>query len=290
MESRLVSWAICAAIAGVVVWFGFWVNAGPTSPSAAEAQIRAMLTRSLTENDPAQCTQDMTSAFRRRQFGDGSANPLAECRDENKDGSNSLAKEVQFESVSVQGPNAHAVVDVSGSSLDGSVIGVDLVLDGPRWKLNRLASIQIDRPRMDRAIEQEAIAKGFTPAQARCSVEALDRTYSDERLEQTMLAGASPDIGSAAYGCLGRATLLRSFEKGLVQNLSSKGVPHPVSECIFHRLTDGLSLAQLRNFVRGAAAHSFRLGDQARGAALICAAAYGARQRAVPPAAATGSA
>ena len=290
MDSRLISWAICAAIAGVIVWFGFWVNTGPASHSAAEAQIRAMLTRSLTENDPVQCTQDMTPAFRRRQFGDGSANPLAKCRDENTDGTNSLAKEVQFESVSVQGATAHAVIEVSGSSLDGSVLGMDLVLDGSRWKVDRLASIQIDRPRMDGAIEQEASVKGITSAQAPCLVDALDRTYSDAQLEQTLLAGGKPDTGSAAYGCMGRATLLRSFEKGVVHSLSSRDVPRPVSECIFHRLTDGLSLAQLRNLVRGAAAHSFRLGDQARGAALICAAAYGARQGAAPPAAATGRA
>jgi hypothetical protein len=274
MDARL-SWLITAGIAGVLVWLAFWGSVSPEPQGGGRPAIKQMIARSFTENDPAQCTEDMTPAFVSQTFGGHEDTaPMQRCLEQNTTEKEATAKSVTIKSVALNGTTARAVVVAHGGDMDGSEATVDLVLQGGRWKLERLADIQIDRASLDRMYLREMQAAGMSAGESRCLLRAFDREFSDTELERATLSGVDNlENEGVGLGCLGRSTLVRMFQEGIARGVQSRGIPTPVADCIASRFTGGMSTAELRGFVKageGTPAQSERV----RAVAAACAADY----------------
>jgi hypothetical protein len=116
MSREGLTWIVCGAIAlvliGLVLFGGGGGSAGnqsAVSPHATAASaaaerpadrsaIEQLLTRTLTQNDPKQCTQDMTPSFLRQSFG-SEKGTLDRCHRANTPQSAAAAKSVAVESI-----------------------------------------------------------------------------------------------------------------------------------------------------------------------------------------------
>jgi hypothetical protein len=274
-----ISWIVCGTIAavlvGLVLFGGGGADSGGSGGGAdATAEIKQMLTRTMTENDPQQCTHDMTPAFLEQSFGRDEDNTAPEnCREENTDDEPPSARSVAFQSVTVQGSTAEAVVAIEGGNMDGSRVTVRLVSDAGRWKLDRLADLQIDRARVDQAYVREMEESGLSRAEARCVVAELHREFSDAEIERAAVSGED-DLATDQVGleCVSRSTLVAMFQKGIVAGAESRGMPSSVADCVAQRFTSGLSDAELRAFVRGH--RTQRQAAELRAVLAACATAY----------------
>jgi hypothetical protein len=270
MNTReVISWAVCGTIA--VGLLGFVLLGGGEDSSggeaeAARAEIAGMLSRTLTESDPAQCTEDFTAQFLRQSFGDD--DELERCIRRNRQDEDPNAERVQVDRVTISGATAQAVIKAIGGGMDGSVITVEVVHDFGRWKLDRMVDLQIDRAKFDRVLEERALENGFSPNETRCYVEAFARAVSDEELERLEISGEEPDFGGIGISCIRKATLTRQIGEEISQSMEADDTPRPVIDCVVDRITHGLSGAQLRALV--AVRDNGRLGSLLRAAASAC--------------------
>ncbi len=193
MDARL-SWLFTAGIAGFLVWLAFWGTSAPNSQAGGRQAIEQMIGRTFTENDPAQCTQDMTPALVEQSCHEGTTS-MQRCVEENKTEEEAIADTVTIESVVVNGLTARAVVVAHGGEMAGSQVTVDLVADGGRWKLDHLADVQIDRASFDQNYIRKMQAAGITPSESRCVVRALDREVSDAEIERASSGGGGDTAG-----------------------------------------------------------------------------------------------
>jgi hypothetical protein len=220
MDVRL-SWLITGGIAVLLLYLVFSSSGGGTQPgatagsppgassSAGAAQvadrpaIEDLLRRTFTQNDPKQCTQNMTAAFLRYSFGPEKGT-LDRCRRQNTPQSETSAKSINVQRVFTRGSNATAVFSASSSNtLDGSVLTVSLVRQGGQWKLDSFDDIQIDRTRFDQHLRDDLGARGYLPAETTCAVAKLDQTVSSEHIERNVVNRDSSYefIQSAAVSC-----------------------------------------------------------------------------------------
>jgi hypothetical protein len=224
--------------------------AGPAQPADRSA-IDDVLTRTFTQNDPRQCTQDITPGYLRHVFG-AEKGALDRCRRHNTPQSEVMAQSIEIQSVSGGGSEATAVIKTSGANtLDGSVMTIGLVHQGDRWKLNKLLDVRIDRSRFDQHLRDELGSRGYLPAETSCAVGKLDRTVSDAAIETDLLIGESSYeyIDGAAVSCLSRPTLLRELSQAFTAAFSSRGVPTRVTHCVVSRLTHGVPIVRLRHLL-----------------------------------------
>jgi hypothetical protein len=262
MDARL-SWLLTAGIAGFLVWLAFWGTSSSNNQAGGRPAIEQMLSRTMTENDPAQCTEDMTPALVEQSFGghEGTT-PMQRCVEKNTTEEDAMADSVTIKSVQVNGLTARAVIATHGGSMDGGQVTVDLVAQGGRWKLDHLADIQFDRAKVDRMYLREMQVAGMTPGESRCLVRTFDREFSDAELERAALSGVDNlETEGVGLGCLSRATLVRLFEKGVASNVQSRGIPAPVADCIAFRFTSGMSESALRGVIK---AHQLTPTQRAR--------------------------
>jgi hypothetical protein len=276
---EVISWAVCGTTAVVLV--GFVLLGGKDSSGggeeAARAEIERMLSRTFTETDPAQCTEDATPEFLRQNFGGEGEDPLEECRRESTDDKDTSADSVQIDSVTVDGAIARAVFTASGGGLDGSVVTVEMVHDFDRWKLDRMTDIEIDRPRFDAALREVTVNdEGITAREADCYVAALGRTYDTPALERLTLQGPEGNtvFRQLALSCLSTATVVGQFTKGLRERMAADGIPTPAVECIADSVVRSLGVKGIRELTaRGASAFP-SIEPQLRAAVLTCLDAY----------------
>jgi hypothetical protein len=226
---------------------------GAAPAPADQAAIEEMLTRGFTESDPKQCTQDMTPSLLRQTYG-REKGTLDRCRRGNTPQSEADAKSVEVESVMATSDGATAMVKVtSDNSLDGSVLTLRLVRQGGRWKLDRLADIQIDRVRLDQHVREHLGARGYLPAETSCAIDKFDRTVSDQDIERDAIVGgpgsSASSIQAEAASCLSRPTLLRELSAGFTAGLSGRGVPAPITRCVVDHLTHGVPTSRLRHLL-----------------------------------------
>jgi hypothetical protein len=280
MSTRdVISWALCGTIAvgllGFVLLGGDEDSAGGEA-EAARTEIERMLSRTFTENDPAQCSEDATSDFLRQGFGGEGEDPLEECRRENTEDEEPDAESVQIDSVIVDGATARAVFTASGGGLDGSVVTVELVHDFDRWKLDRMTDIQIDRARFDAALREDAANdEGTTAREADCFVAALGR-YDTSALERLTLQG--PEGNTAfrrlALSCLSPARMVRVFTKGLREKMDAGDIPEPAVDCITDSVVRSLGVKGIRELAAAGQSAIPSFAPQLDAALFACMDAY----------------
>jgi hypothetical protein len=295
MVSReAISWLVCGAIAvvlvGLLLFGGGGVTSGGGEPAAHQTAgstpvtapagtplgpadrpvVEQMLTRTFTQNDPKQCTQDMTSSFLRHSFG-SEKGTLDRCRRSNTPQSAPSAKSVAVESITATSGGATAVIKASSdNSMDGSVLTLRLVRQSGHWKLDQIVDIQIDRTLLDQHLREQLGAQGYLPSETSCATAKFDRTISDEDIERDAIVGGSSSSSSTveadAVSCLSRPTLLRELSQEFTAVLNSRGLPASITRCVVDHLTHGVPTSRLRHLLaeglRGAEGW-YRLGYQA---------------------------
>jgi hypothetical protein len=271
MDSR-VSWLLTSGIAIFLIWLAFTLTSGGSEPGATPATpgnspgatppagtsqvsdrsaIDDLLTRTFTQNDPNQCTQDLTRAYLRQNFG-SEKGALDRCRRRNTPQSPKGAESIEIQSVTGGGSSATAVLrQTSKNTLDGSVVTLRLVREGGRWKLNQFVDIQIDRSRFDQHLRDELGARGYLPAETSCAVAKLDRTVSNAEIERDVVIGDSSYeyLTSTAVSCLQRSTLLRELGELMRAALSGHGFSPRFTRCVVDRLTHGVPIVRLRHMI-----------------------------------------
>jgi hypothetical protein len=209
-----------------------------------------MLTRTFTENDPKQCTQNMTRAFLRHSFG-SSAGTLDRCHRTNTPQSETNAKSVTVESLTATGSSAIAVIRLSGGQSDGTTSTYKVVNEDGHWKLDQLTDVQIDRARLDQTLTNELGQHGYLPAETTCAMAKYDQAVSDEDIERSAVVGdpTSLDVGRYAASCLSRPTLLRQLSEEFTAALALRGITGPVVRCVVDRITHGVPTVRLRHLL-----------------------------------------
>jgi hypothetical protein len=271
MDSKVVSWLACVAIAAVLIWFAVWSGGGgggsqagptlagqpapPANPAAAapvadQSSLVDMLRRTSTENDPKQCTNDLTHAFLVQRFGP-SKGALDRCRRSNTPQAQRSADSIAVEGLTATGSSAIAVIRLAGGYADGSVLTYRVVNQGGRWKLDRLSDIQIDRAAYDLRVKNQLGAEGYLPSETTCALTKFDQTVSDADIERSAILGdySSIAIGGLAASCLSRATLLRELGEGITASLHIHGLRGPVVNCVVERMTHGVPTVRLRHLL-----------------------------------------
>ena len=268
MDARL-SWLLSGGIAVFLLWLVFSSAGGGSDPSSTPANspgapppgappqtgdrsaIDDVLNRTFTQNDPSQCTQDVTAAYLHQVFG-SEKGAEDRCRRHSTPQSELTARSIAVQSVVGGGSRATAVIRLSSTNtLDGSVQIISLVHQGGRWKLDKLVDVQIDRARFDQQLRNELGARGYLPAETSCAVGKLDRTVPSDEIERDIVIGDSSYeyIENSAVSCLSRPTLLREFGEEITAAFRSRGVPQQVTRCVVDRLTHGVPIMRLRHLL-----------------------------------------
>jgi hypothetical protein len=239
LHSTLAAVALVALLAGMT-------GCGSSGDSAGDSrtQVENVVRRSLTQNDPAFCVTATTPRYLNQIYGD-SDDPLEQCRYEAVLPGEPSAREVSFESVRVDRDQAETTVALTGGSDDGSVLRIELVREGDRWRFDRLADIQIDRARSDAASRRDLEAYGITAQEADCAVKRVHRFFDTDQLERAVLKGETDAFAAAEALCLRRRSLIDLFELGL-RKAAPKDLPDQLVDCITRRLTKGASTPLLR--------------------------------------------
>ncbi len=265
MDSRVLSWVVCAVIAGVVAWLALWSHGGngagvdgpppPGQPGggaqvADQEGLREMLSRTFTQNDPKQCTQNLTRAFLRHSFG-SSAGTLDRCHRVNTPQSETNAQSVTIESISATGSSAIAVIKANGGRSDGTVSTFRVVHEGGHWKLDQLTHVQIDRARLDQTLRNDLGEHGYLPAETSCAMDKYDQAVSNADIERSAIVGdpSAMDVGQYAASCLSRPTLLRVLGQDIETALAVRGFPGPITRCVVERITRGVPTGSLRHLL-----------------------------------------
>jgi hypothetical protein len=210
----------------------------------ARDEVEQAVRQALTRDDPAFCVTGATPRFLNQVHPDAD-DPVEECRFGFALPGEPSAREVSFESVRVNGDRAVTTAAETGGVDDGSVIRLELVKDGGRWKFDRLADIEIDRARSDAAGRRDLLAFGVTAREARCAVRRVRRFYDTDQLERAILRGESEGFAAAQVVCFGRPTLVSLFDL-LFHKGAPKDLPGTLLDCISRRLFEGASTPLLR--------------------------------------------
>jgi hypothetical protein len=212
-------------------------------PEDQQSQVRDVVTDVLTTNDPEHCGTVLTSRLMEQSFGSNST--VNECRYQNRSAKDTSAHEVSFEHIDVHGKSARATVAISGGYDDGSKVTLELIRDGDQWEVDYLADIEIDRNRFDQSVRTQAAAEGYTSREADCFVGRLGHLHTTKELERELVKGNYRGFAAAEALCLSRATLFRELRDAMLES-PPKDLPEPIVDCVVQRITEGLSITQLR--------------------------------------------
>jgi hypothetical protein len=209
-----------------------------------------MLSRTFTENDPKQCTENMTRAFLRHSFG-SSAGTLDRCHRANTPQSETNAHSVTVESVTATGSAAIAVIKMNGGRSDGTTSTFKVVDEHGHWKLDRLTDVQIDRVRLDQTLKNELGERGYLPSETTCAMAKYDQAVSDDAIERSSIEAdpSSVEVEPYAASCLSRPTLLRQLSEDFTAALAVRGITGPVVKCVVDRITHGVPTVRLRHLL-----------------------------------------
>jgi hypothetical protein len=158
--------------------------------SADEAQITKAIQAAATSGDPGACTQYQTQRFT-AQTSDGTGQAaIKSCE---RDAGDAAADEVDVTDIEVDGDNATAKAEATGSVFDGQTLDIALVKENGQWKLDEFKGFEdFDREAMVNAFRTElAKQPGTTPQAIACVVQQF-QSASDEELEG-IFTGDNPD-------------------------------------------------------------------------------------------------
>jgi hypothetical protein len=171
------------------------------SGSGEDAQIEEAIETSATSTDPADCTKLQTQQFMEQTTQESGKAAVKSCEEEAR--KEEGAESAGVASVSVNGSTATAEAALTGGSLDGQTVEVELVKAGDQWKLNEVVKFtKFDQAALVKAFEQELskASSEISPRFATCFVQALEETNQAE-IEAMIFGGNAKAFEEIAEGC-----------------------------------------------------------------------------------------
>lgn len=171
------------------------------SGSDETGEIEAVIAKSATSNDPANCKRLNTQRFNEQLAGESGAGALEECEEEaeKEEGLDS----VRVSEVEVDGDGASAEVALSGGGFDGQSVEVALVKNDEQWKMDEIVKFtKFDSDQLANAFESEVAAHpGEINRQlAACLGEGFAKASRGEA-EELLLSGSRKALEELAEGC-----------------------------------------------------------------------------------------
>lgn len=172
--------------------------------------IREGLEKALTSTSPTACSSGYTQAF--LDQGTYGSSTVADsfrkfCRANIKA---LAAKRVNVSDVRVDGNNAEASFSAGGGQYAFKNATVMLRKSGGQWRMDRLKTLELERPEYDRQQERLAILQedGLSRKEAACYRRRIERV-SDERLSTAIVASDPSYLADPLLVCVIRPTLRR---------------------------------------------------------------------------------
>jgi hypothetical protein len=170
------------------------------SGSGDESKIEETIEKSATATDPADCTKLETQQFMEQttQESGKAAVKSCEAEAEKEEGAESAA----VSNVEVEGSGATAEVALTGGSLDGQTLEVELVEAGDQWKLNEVVKFtKFDQAKLIETFEGDLAeaANEVSPKFAACFIETFKQ---DNRAEiEELIFGSGRGFEEVAENC-----------------------------------------------------------------------------------------
>ncbi len=169
--------------------------------SSDESQIEEVIETSATSTSPSDCTKYQTLKFD-EQGADVEGKAAIKACEEEAEEPEGQAKSVEVSNVEVNGSKASAEAAVSGGSLDGQTVEIDLAKQGDQWKLDELAGFaKLDQPKLVEALTKEFEKGGEVEESIATCIEEGFEEASKPEVEELLLGGSSKPIEELAEGC-----------------------------------------------------------------------------------------
>jgi hypothetical protein len=174
------------------------VASGASGASGDEAAVTTAIQDSATSTDPSTCTTLETQAFVEQSTFKTGQDAVKTCQEN----ASNHADSVDVTNVSVKGTKATADAAITGGSLDGQTLTVQLVNDGGQWKLNHIVTfVKFDRASFLKAFQESLTTQGqLNSSQIHCVLSTMSQG-SDKQIQQLMLSGSQSELSQVFGGC-----------------------------------------------------------------------------------------
>jgi hypothetical protein len=166
-----------------------------------EAKVEEVIETSATSTDPADCRRFQTQEFMEQVSREKGEVAVEECEEEAE--KEEGAESVDVANVEVSGSSATAEAALSGGSLDGQTVEVELVKESDQWKLNEVVKLtQFSREKLMEALEGEFSEHSgeVSPKLAACFLTAFGRAKKKE-VEEFLFGESATAIEILAATC-----------------------------------------------------------------------------------------
>jgi hypothetical protein len=189
------------AIACLLVSSALAVVACGSSGNSDESQVEEAIETSATTTNPADCTKLNTQQFMEQTTQESGKAAVESCEEEAQKEEGAESAEVA--NVSVSESTATAEAALTGGSLSGQTVEVELVKAGEQWKLNEVVKFtKFDQAALVEAFKQELskASNEVNPKFATCFVKALEET-DQHGIEAMIFGGNAKAFQEIAEGC-----------------------------------------------------------------------------------------
>jgi hypothetical protein len=184
----------------ILIFAGIFLAACGSS-GGDEAEVKEVIEKSATTTDPADCKKLQTQKFMEQTAEESGKAAVTECEEEAK--KEEGAKSVDTSEVEVEDSSATANVALTGGTLNGQSVEVELIKDGDQWKMNEVVQFtHFDQAKLVEFLEgQFKEHSSEIPAPlATCFIEAF-KEGSQEEVEELVFGGGSKALEGVAEAC-----------------------------------------------------------------------------------------
>jgi hypothetical protein len=139
-------------------------GASVSNGGSDEAAIEETLTKAVTTNDPAKCTELQTPHYNEETGTFTAAEGLEVCEKANET-EQPPAEGVELTSLTVEGEKATVEAAFEGSTLNGQTVALEMIKEAGQWKLNQFLLFIGYNPQAAAEGIEERLAKAGEPAQ-----------------------------------------------------------------------------------------------------------------------------
>jgi hypothetical protein len=185
----------------ILIFTGVFLAACGSSGSGDEAEVKEVIEKSATTTDPADCKKLQTQKFMEQISSESGQAAVEECEEEAK--KKEGAESVDTSEVEVDGSKATANVALTGGTLNGQAVKVELTKVGDQWKMNEVIKFtHFDQAKLVEYLEgQFKKHSGELPAKlATCFIDAF-KEGSQKEVEELVFGGSSEALEEVAEEC-----------------------------------------------------------------------------------------
>jgi hypothetical protein len=160
---------------------------GSSGSSPDEKDVTAVITRAATSGDPAACTDSQTQKFTDQTSGDSGPGAAA-VKSCEQNAADSKSASVKVDNIKVSGSTATAEAALTGGTLDGQTVKLNLVKDGGKWKVDQVTGfVSFNADALKKSFATQLAKQAGTPAQiVSCLTQQVSQA-TDQQLENVFL-------------------------------------------------------------------------------------------------------